>query len=49
MISYTSPPAPPLKGKGWLRTEKAVADKKDIACPAIPKRKKIVGFRDFLC
>jgi hypothetical protein len=27
----------------------APADKKLIACPAIPKRKKIVGFRNFLC
>ena len=41
IVFYTSPPAPPLEGKGWLRTENAlpifyglliaVADKKDIA------------------
>ena len=37
------------KTMSFLRLFCAVADKKHIACPAIPKRKKIVGLCDFLC
>ncbi len=47
MIVYTSPSVPPLKGKGWLRTVNALAEEKDIACPAIPKRKKNDGVLRF--